>query len=88
MQKLGQKVAFKFVTFGAVGACARLLLRPDPASASEGGRSRPETPQGDTQVSLQQPVRESLLPPDSNLVDIGYRLKLRGLKLQPMIGRG
>ena len=37
--------------FEELVACARmLLLRPDPGSASEGGRSRPETPQGDTQV--------------------------------------
>ena len=39
--------------FEELVACARmLLLRPDPGSASEGGRSRPETPQGNTQVSL------------------------------------
>ena len=48
-----QKNYLYLYLFEELVACARmLLLRPDPGSASEGGRSRPETPQGNTQVSL------------------------------------
>ena len=51
---------YLYFSFWSSGSGLKWRASSDPASASEGGRSRPETPQGDTQVSLQpSPACES-----------------------------